>query len=268
MFCIKFNGKSKAKLKEKFSVIFELLSLLPTEKKLEIYWSDYTFAKVSESKSFDFIQDTILSNSAIIDNKNSEKFISIIINLTNKKKLRIEITPPKARTHHDYMPHIEFSFDNDDNLYDYFKNNKKLSRLVHIIDKYKSDIDEAYFYDPLGDLDCYSDVSNRLWQKRNSKFTFAHDLLGSIKDKEELEIDTMRNLAYNFTDILFNKGIDQITSLIQKNSLEAKAVSGSLILSGDDIPELIDILQVKLKAYMDSFLRKNPYEKEFFNVFK
>ena len=275
MFCIRFNNNRRTKLKEKFSLIYDIIQILSVKNKIEIYWSDYTFSKVPESKTFNFIQDTIMDNESIIDNKNADKFITILITLKDNKKIQIEITPPKARRNQNYMPHIEFSFyDEQLNLFEYFKNPKRLSHLVRVLNKYNSSIDEAYFYDPLSGLNCYSDVSNRLWQKRNCPKTFTKDLLSKIDNipidkKSDLETETIFNLAFNFVSLLYEpEGINKINNLVSQSKLQAEISSGSIILSGQDIPELIKLLKQKLDKYIRSIKEKNIYKTEFNKVFK
>jgi len=256
MLCIKYSSNTKPRLKEKFSIIHDIISILPTQRKLEIYWSDYTFSKVPESQVFSFIQDTIMDNEAILDNKNSDKFISILITLDDNKKIQIEITPPKARSNKRYLPHIEFSFcDEDACLFTYFKNTKKINQLIRVLNKYNASIDEIYFYDPLSGLDCYSDISNRLWQKRNDSKSFTEDLLKIMNNGEnnihesEVEEDTKFNLAFNFTNFLYQPdGIIKLTNIISRSQLKVTASAGSIILSGQDVSELIILLKQKLKS--------------------
>jgi hypothetical protein len=275
MLCIKFNNNGKkANLYDKFCVINEIVNILPTEDKLEIYWSDYSFSKVPESKVFNFIQNTIMNNQAILDDENSNKFITIIVTLKDKKQIQIEITPPKVRVNQSFLPHIEFSFLEEEScLFEYFENSKKLNQLIRVLNKY-SKIDETYFYDPLSGLDCYSDVSNRLWQKRNNPKSFTEDLL-ELMDKNdsklngsELEADTVFNLAFNFIGFLYRPdGITKMTNLISQSKLDATASSGSIILSGQDVPQLIKLLEQKMSKYIKTIKKKNFYEKEFNKIF-
>ena len=101
--------------------------------------------------------------------------------------------------------------------------------------------------------------------------SFTEDLvttLGKTKNKNDLEYNTNFNITFNFVSLLFKpEGIKKINNMSSQSRLEASASSGSLILFGTDVPEIINLLKNKLKKYIASIREQNLYEKEFEKVF-
>jgi hypothetical protein len=276
MFCIKFLGKSKVKIKEKFEVAFAILNLFPIKERGMIYLSDYTFSIKEDSKRESFIQSTIMSNEAIINNsENANKFIKIVCTLKNGKKIYGEIIPNKARQGMDYVPNIQFCNEDEDiSLYPYFKRKSSMKKLLHVLSLYDKDIDESYFYDPLVSEDCYNDVDNRLWQKRNNLFSLGDDLISEYNGEDPLSKDTNHNLAYNFVESIskdIHKGDSKnsvIQNAINSGGIKAGIGAGSIILQGEQVSLLVQMLREKLAEYINSIKEQNIYETEFKKVFK
>ncbi|MEL7665463.1 MAG: hypothetical protein AAGU10_15220 [Methanosarcina mazei] len=252
-------------MKEKIEIIDRVFTLIDIKRRVEIFYSDYTFSKVEESKMIKWIGGILDNN--ILDDLNHNYFITIIAE-ASYGSIRVEINPPQARKNVFNCSHIDISLENDFLLYNILSEDNKVNLLIDYFDTLDG-ISEFYFVDLNKSPNCYSDMLCRIFSKEYDEFEFSNLLLKDHSFENKLYEKTVKVMGYNFTSQIFRKeNFPLIEELISQNNLNITCSVGSLTFYGEDIFLFINLVRKKLDNYIIEINKKNIYQNEFNRVFK
>lgn len=252
-------------MKEKTEIIDRIFTLMDVERRVEIFYSDYTFSKVEESKTIKWIGGILDNN--ILDDLSHNYFITIIAE-ASYGSIRVEINPPQARKNVFNCSHIDISLENDFLLYDVLSEENKVNLLIDYFDTLDG-ISEFYFVDLSKSPNCYSDMLCRIFSKEYDEFEFSNLLLKDHNLGNRLYKKTVKVMGYNFTSQIFQEeNFPLIEELIAQNNLNVTCSVGSLTFYGEDISLFINLVRGKLYNYITEINKKEIYKCEFNKVFK
>jgi len=271
MLSIKFRDRKRINVKVKFEIINAIFDIIDIERRKEIFYSDYTFSKVEESKNIDWLDDLLKNN--ILDELNNDQYITITA-IAHEGPILVEINPNIARKNVFNCSHIDISIENDTLLYDIFKDNQKINLLKDYFDRKRKDIiSEFYFVNLSKTSNCYSDIKSRLFTKFYDEFEFSNLLLkdekfaGRLNDRLGEKI--IKTISLNFTSRIFQERNQCfVQNLISENNLDLSCVAGSLEFHGSDVSEFVDLIIEKLNTYIDLIVQKDIYTTEFDKLVK
>lgn len=268
MFSIKFSKERSVSVKKQIEIILKLCKILKVEKE-ELFYSDYTFEKVEESISINFIEDGIFSKE--IDSDNLKQSYVSLEGIYENKKLKVEINPPISRRNVENCSNIDFNIIDESSIYPFFK--KYIKEIEITLNEYTF-ISEFYFIDLNKTTNCYSDEKNRIYQKQNNQKDFSDLLLDKEYDKfQKLERENFKNICYNIMEEVYSDVSSKnsyIQNLIQSNNFNVVLNSGSLIIEGKDTEKFLNFLKEHILKVSYDIKKKqeNIYSNSFKKYFK
>ena len=78
MLAVKFRNRRKVNIKQKIEIINTIFDIIGVEERKDFFYSDYTFSKVEESKTVEWMDDLLENN--IFDELNNDYFVTLIAN--------------------------------------------------------------------------------------------------------------------------------------------------------------------------------------------
>ena len=267
MFALKFRNHRQVNIKQKIEIINAIFDIIGVEERKEIFYSDYTFSKVDESKTVKWMDDLLENN--IFDDLDNNCFVTLIAEAPYGS-IRAEINPNKARKNVFNCSHIDINVEDETSLYDFLNDEVRLSLEV-FLDKREDIISEFYFFDLNQSPDFYTDVDNRVFSKVYDAVEFANLLLLKCKHKYDNKLDkkTTTAIVCNFTNQMFQKGNQHaIEVIIHDNNLDVSCAAGSFMVYGNDVPKFMGLMRDMLKEYIGQIKGKDVYKSEFDKLFK
>lgn len=265
MLALKFRNRRQVNIKQKIEIINAIFDIIGVEERKEIFYSDYTFSKVEESKTVKWMDD-LLEND-IFDDLDNNCFVTLIADAPYGS-IRAEINPNKARKNVFNCSHIDINLEDKTSLYD-FLNDEVILSLEFFFDKKEDIISEFYFFDLNRSPDFYSDVDNRVFSKVYDEVEFANLLLSKCKYDNKLDKKTTTAIGCNFTNQLFQKKHQHaIEVIINDNNLAVSCAAGSFMVYGNDVPKFMGLMRDMLKKYIERIKEKDVYKTEFDKLFK
>jgi len=265
MLALKFRNRHQVNVKQKIEVINAIFDIIGVKERKEIFYSDYTFSKVEESKTVKWMED-LLEND-IFDDLDNNCFITLIAEAPYGS-IRAEINPNKARKNVFNCSHIDINVEDETSLFG-FLNDEAKNSLEVFFDKEEDIISEFYFFDLNRSPDFYTDVDNRVFSKVYDEVEFANLLLHKREYDNKLDKKTTSAIACNFANQMFQ--IEQqpfIKSVIINNNLNVSCVAGSFKVFGDDVTEFMGLMRDMLNEYIEHIKEKDVYKTEFDRLFK
>lgn len=267
MFALKYRNHHQINIKQKIEMINAIFDIIGVEKKKEIFYSDYTFSKVEESKTVKWM-DGLLEND-IFSELDNNCFVTLIAEAPYGS-IRAEINPTKARNKITNCSHIDINVEGETSLHDFLDDEIRQS-LEKFFDTKENIISEFYFFDLNKSPDFYTDIDNRVCSKVYDAIEFADLLLLKCKHKYHNKLDkkTTTTIVCNFTNQMFQK--DQqpfIESVITNNHLNVSCAAGSFMVYGEDVPQFMNLMRDKLMEYIEHIKERDVYKTEFNRLFK
>ncbi len=265
MLSIKFRYRKQGSLKKRVEFVNSVFDFIGADQKKEIFYSDYTFIKVEESKVIKRIGDNLLENRNL-DNINT-KFVTMIAEAPYGV-LRAEINPSKARKHVSNCSHIDIDLEGEGGLCDILKDGNYMKALFNFFDSKRNIISEVYFFDLDAGPDCYTDIDYRILSKYYDPVDFGKKLLQDLSFESKVKEKTNEAAGANFAEQLFQEQHQRaLQKLIEENNLQVTCAPGSLLIYGKDMPQFLNLIRDKLQKYISGIADKDVYRTEFNHVF-
>ena len=265
MFALKFQNRRQVNIKQKIEIINAIFDIIGVEERKEIFYSDYTFSKVEESKTVKWMDD-LLEND-IFDDLDNNCFVTLIAE-ASYGSIRAEINPNKARRNVFNCSHIDINVEGETSLNEFLDDATRQS-LENFFDTKEDIISEFYFFDLNQSPDFYSDIDHRVFSKVYDAVEFADLLLHKHDYDNKLDKKTTSAIGCNFTNQMFRK--DQqpfIESVISNNHLNVSCAAGSFMVYGDDVPKFMGLMRDKLMEYIERIKERDVYKTEFNRLFE
>lgn len=265
MLALKFRNRRQVNIKQKIEIINAIFDIIGVEERKELFYSDYTFSKVEESKTVKWMDDLLENN--IFDDLDNNDFVTLTAE-ASYGSIRAEINPNQARKNVFNCSHIDINVEDETSLYD-FLNDEVRSSLEVFFDKNEDIMSEFYFFDLNRSPDFYTDVDNRVFFKVYDEVEFANLLLSKCKYDNKLDKKTTTAIGCNFTNQMFQKGHQHaIEVIIHDNNLDVSCAAGSFMVYGNDVPKFMGLMRDMLKEYIERIKEKDVYKTEFDRLFK
>ena len=265
MFALKFRNRRQVNIKQKIEIINAIFDIIGVEKRKEIFYSDYTFSKVEESKTVKWMDD-LLEND-IFDDLDNNCFVTLTAEAPYGS-IRAEINPNKARKNVFNCSHIDINVENKTSLYDLL-DNKTILSLVDFFDRKEDIISEFYFFDLNRSLNFYTDVDNRVFFKVYDEVEFANLLLSKREYDNKLDKKTTTAIGCNFINQMFQKGHQPvIEAMVHNHNFDVSCAAGSFMVYGNDVPKFMGLMREMLKQYIELIKGKDVYKTEFNKLFE
>ena len=265
MLAVKFRNRRKVNIKQKIEIINTIFDIIGVEERKDFFYSDYTFSKVEESKTVEWMDDLLENN--IFDELNNDYFVTLIANAPYGS-IRAEINPNKARKHVRNCSHIDINVEGETSLYK-FLNATDIKSLRYFFDTHADIMSEFYFFDLNRSPDFYSDVDNRVCTKAYDEVEFADLLLSKHEYDTPLDKKTITAIGCNFVNQMFQTAQQPgIRAIIHNNNLDVSCAAGSFMVYGNDVPIFMGLMRDKLMEYIELIKEKDVYKTEFDKLFE